>query len=132
MFANTKAFSGFAVNDLEKARRFYGETLGIKISGHHGLMMLHLAGCRDTLVYLKPITHRRPAPSSTSRSKTLARRSMSWLRGVRLERSEGLAQVSAERFHGVHQFVLLSPVAGEVLIRLLHLVVEPPEHVDAQ
>ena len=31
MFANTKAFSGFAVDDMEKAREFYGETLGLKV-----------------------------------------------------------------------------------------------------
>ena len=54
MFANTKAFSGFAVDDLEKAREFYGGTLGIEISEHNGLMTLHLAGGRDTLVYPKP------------------------------------------------------------------------------
>ena len=54
MFANTKAFSGFAVGDLEKARQFYGETLGISTSEEYGLMTLHLAGGRDTLVYPKP------------------------------------------------------------------------------
>jgi catechol 2,3-dioxygenase-like lactoylglutathione lyase family enzyme len=30
MFTNTKAFSGFAVDDIERARRFYGETLGLR------------------------------------------------------------------------------------------------------
>jgi predicted enzyme related to lactoylglutathione lyase len=54
MFADTKAFSGFAVNDMEKARQFYGETLGIRTSEDYGLMTLHLAGDRDTLVYPKP------------------------------------------------------------------------------
>jgi catechol 2,3-dioxygenase-like lactoylglutathione lyase family enzyme len=54
MFANTKAFSGFAVDDLQKAREFYGETLGLKTSEEHGLMTLHLAGERPTLVYVKP------------------------------------------------------------------------------
>jgi catechol 2,3-dioxygenase-like lactoylglutathione lyase family enzyme len=54
MFENTKAFSGFAVDDLDKARRFYGDTLGIRTSEHNGLMTLHLAGGRDTLVYPKP------------------------------------------------------------------------------
>jgi catechol 2,3-dioxygenase-like lactoylglutathione lyase family enzyme len=54
MFANTKAFSGFAVDDLEKARDFYGETLGLKTSEDHGLLTLHLAGDRPTLVYPKP------------------------------------------------------------------------------
>jgi catechol 2,3-dioxygenase-like lactoylglutathione lyase family enzyme len=32
MFTNTEAFSGFAVDDLEAARKFYGETLGIRTS----------------------------------------------------------------------------------------------------
>src|SRR5688500_2105435 len=57
MFENTKAFSGFAVDDLQKAREFYGETLGLKTSvldEENGLMVLHLAGDRDTFVYLKP------------------------------------------------------------------------------
>ena len=57
MFADTKAYSGFAVDDLDKARDFYGDTLGIKTSvldEENGLMVLHLAGGRDTLVYRKP------------------------------------------------------------------------------
>jgi catechol 2,3-dioxygenase-like lactoylglutathione lyase family enzyme len=53
MFGNTKAFSGFAVDDPEAAKKFYGETLGLKLSEHYGLMTLHLAGDRDTLVYPK-------------------------------------------------------------------------------
>jgi catechol 2,3-dioxygenase-like lactoylglutathione lyase family enzyme len=54
MFANTKAFSGFAVGDLDQARQFYGDTLGITTSEQNGLLTLHLAGGRDTLVYPKP------------------------------------------------------------------------------
>jgi catechol 2,3-dioxygenase-like lactoylglutathione lyase family enzyme len=57
MFENTKAFSGFAVDDLEKARQFYGETLGLKttlMDEQNGLLTLHLAGDRDTLVYVSP------------------------------------------------------------------------------
>jgi catechol 2,3-dioxygenase-like lactoylglutathione lyase family enzyme len=57
MFANTKAYSGFAVDDLQKAREFYGETLGLKttvIDEENGLMSLDLAGDRGTLVYLQP------------------------------------------------------------------------------
>lgn len=53
MFADTKAFSGFAVDDLEAARKFYGQTLGLKTSEQYGLLTLHLAGGRDTLVYPK-------------------------------------------------------------------------------
>ncbi len=54
MFADTRAYSGFAVNDLGAAREFYGGTLGIRTSGRNGLLTLHLAGDRDTLVYPKP------------------------------------------------------------------------------
>jgi catechol 2,3-dioxygenase-like lactoylglutathione lyase family enzyme len=54
MFENSKAFSGFAVNDLEAAKTFYSETLGVKVTEQNGLLTLHLAGGRDTLVYPKP------------------------------------------------------------------------------
>ena len=60
MFANTQAYSGFAVDDMQNARRFYAETLGIKTSEDHGLMWLHLGGERDTLVYEQP----NPTPAS--------------------------------------------------------------------
>ena len=54
MFENTKAFSGFSVDDVQRAKEFYGETLGLKVSEEHGLLFLHIAGGRDTLVYPKP------------------------------------------------------------------------------
>jgi catechol 2,3-dioxygenase-like lactoylglutathione lyase family enzyme len=57
MLANSEAFSGFAVDDLRKAQQFYGETLGLKTSildEDAGLMTVHLAGGRDTLVYQQP------------------------------------------------------------------------------
>ena len=63
MFANTKAFSGFAVDDLEKAREFYGETLGLKTSEEDGLMTLHLAGDRPRWSTRSRTTHRRPTRS---------------------------------------------------------------------
>jgi len=54
MFTETKAFSGFAVRDIAAAKAFYGDTLGIDVSEDHGLLTLHLAGDRPTLVYPKP------------------------------------------------------------------------------
>jgi catechol 2,3-dioxygenase-like lactoylglutathione lyase family enzyme len=57
MFADTEAFSGFAVDDLEQAREFYGETLGIRttlLDEENGLLTLHLAGDRETLAYRSP------------------------------------------------------------------------------
>ena len=53
MFRNTKAFSGFSVNDIQKAKQFYGETLGLEVSETHGLLNLHLAGGTTVLVYPK-------------------------------------------------------------------------------
>src|ERR671930_2575899 len=57
MLENSKAFSGFGVDDLAAARRFYAETLGLNVEvldEENGLLSLHLAGDRDTLVYRKP------------------------------------------------------------------------------
>jgi catechol 2,3-dioxygenase-like lactoylglutathione lyase family enzyme len=54
MLENSKAYSGFAVDHLKKAQEFYGETLGLKtevIDEENGLMTLHLAGDRPTIVY---------------------------------------------------------------------------------
>jgi catechol 2,3-dioxygenase-like lactoylglutathione lyase family enzyme len=57
MLADSKAFSGFAVDDLEATKRFYGETLGLRVEvmdEEHGLLTLHLAGGLDVLAYLSP------------------------------------------------------------------------------
>jgi len=54
MFANTKAFSGFAVDDIAAAKKFYGQTLGLRVSESNGMLTLHIAGDRDILVYPKP------------------------------------------------------------------------------
>ena len=53
MFENTQAFSGFSVDDIPRAKQFYGETLGVRVSEEHGMLTLHIAGERDTLVYPK-------------------------------------------------------------------------------
>jgi catechol 2,3-dioxygenase-like lactoylglutathione lyase family enzyme len=54
MFDTTKAYSGFSVNDIDAARTFYGDTLGLRLSEEHGMLTLHIAGDRDILVYPKP------------------------------------------------------------------------------
>jgi len=56
MLAQSKAFSGFAVDDLQTAREFYGETLGLKttVLDEENLLQLDLAGDRPVLIYLKP------------------------------------------------------------------------------
>ncbi len=53
MFENTKAFSGFSADDVPAAKKFYGETLGIKVSEENGILTLHIAGDRATLIYPK-------------------------------------------------------------------------------
>jgi catechol 2,3-dioxygenase-like lactoylglutathione lyase family enzyme len=54
MLANSKAFSGFSTDDIPAAKRFYSETLGLRVSEDNGMLVLHLAGDRDTLIYPKP------------------------------------------------------------------------------
>ena len=93
MFGNTKAFSGFAVDDIEAAQKFYGETLGLNTSEQYGLLTLHLAGDRDTLVYPKvghvPATYtilNFPVEDIDAAVDELTSR------GVQLERYEGMGQ----------------------------------------
>ena len=56
MFTDTKAMSSFAVDDVDRAQRFYADTLGLRVSRDDamgGLLTLHVAGDRDILVYPK-------------------------------------------------------------------------------
>jgi predicted enzyme related to lactoylglutathione lyase len=54
MFRDTRAFSGFSVDDIDEARRFYGETLDLEVStGEMGVLSLHVAGGHPILVYPK-------------------------------------------------------------------------------
>jgi catechol 2,3-dioxygenase-like lactoylglutathione lyase family enzyme len=93
MFTDTKAFSTFAVDDLAQARKFYGETLGLRVSEQHGLLTLHLAGGHDVRVYQLP--GYAPAASTVLMFQTgdigaavgeLAKR------GVKCERYDGMDQ----------------------------------------
>ena len=93
MFEDTTAFSGFSVDHLEAARTFYGGTLGLTTTVEHGLLWLHLAGGRDTLVYAKP--------DHVPASYTILNFQVDDIdaavdelvrRGVQLERYEGLGQ----------------------------------------
>ena len=101
MFTNTKAFSGFAVDDVSKAREFYGETLGLKTSEDNGLLTLHLAGDRPTIVY--------PKPGHTPAEYTILNFPVDDIeqavddltaRGVEFERYEGFDQDERGIFHG--------------------------------
>ena len=55
MFKQTKAFSGFAVNDLQAAKDFYSGTLGIEVSESlMGILTLHIYGGYKIIIYPKP------------------------------------------------------------------------------
>jgi predicted enzyme related to lactoylglutathione lyase len=55
MFTNTPAFSGFAVDDIDAARRFYSDTLGLKVTdGPMGILSLELSGGATVMIYPKP------------------------------------------------------------------------------
>jgi len=94
MFANTPAFSGFAVDDIDEARRFYGETLGLNVTdGPMGVLTLELAGDRPTMIY--------PKPDFTPASYTILNFQVEDVdaavdelsaRGVEMERYEGFDQ----------------------------------------
>jgi len=93
MLGKTKAYSGFSVDDMDQARQFYGDTLGIETSEQYGIMTLHLAGGRDTIVY--------PKPGHTPATFTILNFEVDDIdqavdglasRGVRFERYDGMGQ----------------------------------------
>jgi catechol 2,3-dioxygenase-like lactoylglutathione lyase family enzyme len=53
MLGSSAAFSGMSSNDIEAAKRFYGETLGVDVSEDHGILNLKLAGGQRVIVYPK-------------------------------------------------------------------------------
>jgi catechol 2,3-dioxygenase-like lactoylglutathione lyase family enzyme len=96
MLADSAAFSGFAVPDIEAARQFYGDTLGLRTEVNQemgGMLTLHLGGGKDVLVY--------PKPDHTPATYTVLNfpvddvdRAVDELtaKGVRFERYEGFEQ----------------------------------------
>ncbi len=117
MFANSKAFSGFTVDDMSNAREFYGNTLGLKTSEEFGLMTLHLAGDRPTLVYPKPdhapATYtilNFPVDDIDTAVDELASR------GVRFQRYEGFEQDAKGIFRGGGPYIAwFTDPAGNIL-----------------
>lgn len=55
MFKETKAFSGFSVNDIAKSKEFYSTILGLDVrEGMEGILELHIKGNNPIVVYPKP------------------------------------------------------------------------------
>lgn len=59
MFKDSKAFSGFSVDDIQKAKHFYGEILGLDVEEepHMGMLILRLATGAEVIVYPKREDH---------------------------------------------------------------------------
>jgi predicted enzyme related to lactoylglutathione lyase len=104
MLTDSEAYSGFAVDDLEKAKKFYGDTLGMNISeidAENGLLSMQIAGSRDILVYLKP--DHSPAPFTILNfpvddvDGTVEKLTE---KGVQFERYEGFEQDEKGVMHG--------------------------------
>jgi catechol-2,3-dioxygenase len=93
MFKNSKAFSSFSVNDIAKARTFYGDVLGLNVTEENGMLRVQIAGGNPLLVYPKdnhvPATYtilNFPVANIDQAVDELVRR------GVRFERYEGFNQ----------------------------------------
>ena len=54
MLKDSKAFSGFSVDDVARAKTFYGDALGLEVSEANGMLTLHLGSGGTVLVYPKP------------------------------------------------------------------------------
>jgi catechol 2,3-dioxygenase-like lactoylglutathione lyase family enzyme len=115
MLEKSKAFGGFSADDIPAAKQFYAETLGIRVSEENGMLTLHLAGDRDTLIYPKedhtPATFtvlNFPVDDIESTVDELA------ARGVRFERYEGTDEKGIQRKWGPPIAWFTDP-AGNVL-----------------
>lgn len=93
MFKHVEAFSGFSVDDVPRAKEFYGETLGLDVSESNGMLQLHVAGGSPIFVHPKqnhvPATFtilNFPVEDVEAAVDELARR------GVRFEHYEGELQ----------------------------------------
>lgn len=89
MFKNNAAFSSFSVDDVAKARQFYGETLGVEIS-ETGMLQLKIGNGARVMIYPKPnhtpasfTVLNFPVPDIEKAVDALAKR------GVRFEHYEG-------------------------------------------
>ena len=117
MLGDTKAFSGFAVDDVPKAKEFYADTLGLRVSEENGLLRLHLGSGADVLVY--------PKPQHTPATYTVLNfpvadidRAVDELtgRGVSFQRYEGFEQDPKGVFRGGGPFIAwFTDPAGNIL-----------------
>ncbi|MGA9747611.1 MAG: VOC family protein [Nocardioides sp.] len=94
MLHDSPAFSGFSVDDVPAAHRFYSEVLGLDVTEENGMLTLELHGGHRVLVYPKGEAHQPatftvlnfPVPDVGSAVDALVER------GVRFERYDGMTQ----------------------------------------
>jgi catechol 2,3-dioxygenase-like lactoylglutathione lyase family enzyme len=53
MLKDSKAFGSYSVNDIDEAKAFYGQTLGLGVSEENGLLFLQVAGGSPVILYPK-------------------------------------------------------------------------------
>jgi len=93
MFATVPAFSSFAVRDVEEARRFYGDTLGLQTQVKHGMLTITLASGASVLLY--PKDNHEPASHTVLMFPVpdiLAGVAEAKARGIQLEHFEGVGE----------------------------------------
>lgn len=57
MLGDSKAFSGFSVHDVDAARAFYTDVLGLEVTEDNGILTLHLGGGAEVIAYPKGEAH---------------------------------------------------------------------------
>jgi catechol 2,3-dioxygenase-like lactoylglutathione lyase family enzyme len=86
MFKDSKAFSSFSTDDIQQAKQFYGETLGLEVVETPEGLELHIAGGTPVFIY--------PSDNYTAPKHTVLNfpvedieAAVDWLgeRGVRME-----------------------------------------------
>ena len=117
MFKDTKAFSGFSVDDIDAAKQFYGQILGLDFSEQNGLLTLHIASGRDTIVYPKA-DHAPAAFTILNFPVADIDQAVSELSdlGVKFERYDGMGQDEQGIFrHGGPLIAWFKDPAGNIL-----------------
>ncbi|MDQ6834320.1 MAG: VOC family protein [Chloroflexota bacterium] len=116
MLPHMRPFSGFAVNDVPEAERFYRETLGMDVSEEHGMLRLHVGEGASILIYPKPdhtpasyTILNLPVEDIDAAVDALARR------GVTFERYDGVEADERGIFRGGPYIAWFKDPAGNVL-----------------
>ncbi|MFN8529745.1 MAG: VOC family protein [Anaerolineae bacterium] len=119
MFRDTKAFSGFSVDDIAKAKAFYSEVLGVEVTQDDDLLHLQIASGNPVLIY--------PKPDHTPATYTILNFPVDDIdqtvdeltrRGVRFQHYDGPLQTNAKgiaTWEGSHRQAWFTDPAGNIL-----------------